>query len=220
MNVIIDFNKGITPVIILLTILFSGQWSNPTVWVYFGLHGCYGLIWVLKSRCGFGDTRFMRQIGMSEQISVAVALVLYWLPLYVIVRDDVHANLAWMGLCIMMFGVGVFFHFAADMQKTMFLEWRQWARENAPEQAKKTMPNILSTKLWTLSRNPNYFGELLIYLSFTMLPFNWLPAVWLCAMIGMVWMPGMANKDQSLSRFGKEFTEYKKRTKKFIPFVY
>jgi steroid 5-alpha reductase family enzyme len=78
------------------------------------------------------------------------------------------------------------------MQKTMFLEWRQWAKKHASENGKTApMPNILSNKLWQRTRNPNYFGELLIYSSFTLLALHWLPIFWLAMMITIYWLPSM-----------------------------
>ncbi|RMG87786.1 MAG: steroid 5-alpha reductase, partial [Chloroflexi bacterium] len=44
----IDSHKGVTPIVILLLIAIFNQWENPTAWVYWGLHGSYGVLWVLK----------------------------------------------------------------------------------------------------------------------------------------------------------------------------
>jgi hypothetical protein len=38
--------KGLTPIVIGLALLaHPGQWSNPTVWSYFSMHGTYGKFW-------------------------------------------------------------------------------------------------------------------------------------------------------------------------------
>ena len=139
-----------------------------------------------------------------------------------------------------MFGTGVFWHFAADMQKTEFLAYRQaCARMNLPE---GSYPRLLTTRLWAFSRNPNYFGELLIYSSFCLLSMHWVPAVWLLSMVGLYvhlfdlenkkyqyfidggmdryWLPSMRLKDKSLSRFGDEWEQYKRSTAFFIPYIW
>jgi hypothetical protein len=42
-SLVIDAAKGATPLVILLTIMGTGMTDNPTLWTYFGLHGCYGV---------------------------------------------------------------------------------------------------------------------------------------------------------------------------------
>lgn len=78
---------------------------------------------------------------------------------------------AWMmGLAVFLFGNGVFWHFASDMQKSVFLEHRKLYGSNL-----KSFPNLLETKLWARTRNPNYFGETLIYSSFCVMTRSWIP---------------------------------------------
>jgi protein-S-isoprenylcysteine O-methyltransferase Ste14 len=80
-------------------------------------------------------------------------------------------------------------------------------------------PGVLITEgLWGISRNPNYLGELCIYLSFALLALHWAPVLFLGLVIAGVWIPNMRRKDASLSRY-PEFTEYKRRTKLLIPGV-
>ena len=45
----IDFHKGITFIYILALINYYDASSNITIWIYLGLHGTYGILWVLKS---------------------------------------------------------------------------------------------------------------------------------------------------------------------------
>ena len=83
----------------------------------------------------------------------------------------------------------------------------------------KRRPNHLITDgFWSLSRNPNYFGEFLIYSSFALLALHWLPWVVLAAIIVAVWLPYIAKKDKSLFRYAG-YADYKARTRSFVPFV-
>ena len=68
-------------------------------------------------------------------------------------------------------------------------------------------------------RNMNYFGELLIYLSFALLSHHWIPFAILALFILIVWFPNMRRKDRSLSRHAG-YEEYKKRTSLLIPFIW
>jgi steroid 5-alpha reductase family enzyme len=68
-------------------------------------------------------------------------------------------------------------------------------------------------------RNPNYFGELLIYLGFVAIPMHWLPLTALAVMVLGYWVPNMIAKDKSLSRH-PGFAAYKARSWRFIPLVW
>jgi len=69
------------------------------------------------------------------------------------------------------------------------------------------------------TRSINYFGELLIYGTFALLAMHWLPFAILGLAVAVEWLPNMRRKDASLSRY-PQFAEYKKNTRKFIPFLY
>ena len=98
----------------------------------------------------------------------------------------------------------------ADYQKTQF---------------KKNPDNkdlFITTGLWSWSQHPNYFGELLIYLSFVLLVIEtslwWLPATILVLFIVAVWIPNMIKIDKSLSRFD-EHKSYKEKTAFIVPYI-
>ena len=84
--------------------------------------------------------------------------------------------------------------------------------------ALKLHPGLITNGLFALSRNPNYFGELLIYLGMALLALHWLPLVMLGLFVTVYWYPSMRKKDRSLSRY-PEFAEWKKQSRLFIPFL-
>jgi steroid 5-alpha reductase family enzyme len=78
---------------------------------------------------------------------------------------------------------------------------------------------LITTGLWKYLRNPNYFGELLIYASFLILAADLYATIVLGSFILFVWVPNMQSKEKSLSRF-PEFEHYRRQSWQFIPFLY
>jgi protein-S-isoprenylcysteine O-methyltransferase Ste14 len=198
----IDSHKAVTGLFVLTLIALYGRWPNTTAWVYLALHGTYGLLWVLKSRL-FGDKSWDRPASLRWGVLVAWGgLTVYWVAPWLLISRNVQAPAWYLALCIALYAVGVFLHFASDMQKHMWLKLRPG--------------ELLTTGLWTRVRNPNYLGELLIYLSFALLALHWIPLVLLALFVAAYWAPNMVRKDRSLSRY-PEFAAYRTRTKLFIP---
>lgn len=200
----IDSHKGVNFLAILGIMAWYNAWQNPTLWLYLAMHGTYGFLWILKSRC-FGDASWERETGIAYGLLIWGGLSLYWLTPWWIAHFNVEAPPWYLAMCVAIYSFGVFFHFAADMQKHMHL---RHARDT-----------LLTEGLWSLSRNPNYFGELLIYAGFTLLAMHWAPLLVLAAFIAAVWVPNMIRKDRSLGRY-PEFPAYRQKTAWLIPFIF
>jgi steroid 5-alpha reductase family enzyme len=199
----IDSHKFANGPVILAMMLHYGATRNPTAWVYLALHGTYGLLWVVKSRT-FGDRQWEKPVSLVTGLGTWAVLSLYWIAPWMITSRSSQAPPWFLGLAIAGYIVGVFFHFVSDMQKHAALRAR---------------PGVLVTDgLWSRTRNPNYFGELLIYVSFTSLALDWIPLAVLGAVVLSVWVPNMLRKDRSLSRY-PEFAAYKSRTALLVPFL-
>lgn len=199
----IDPLKGMSFLVVLVMMAIHNQWHNPTAWVYLALHGTYGILWALKSRF-FGDHQWEEPLSAGFALVIVGGLALYWLAPWLLTSRGVEVPPWYLGLCISLYASGVFFHFASDMQKHTSLTLR---------------PGLVTSGLWSLSRNPNYFGELLIYLSFALLALHWLPIVILVLFVAVYWYPNMRKKDHSLARY-PEFAAWKNRTRLFIPFIF
>ena len=197
----IDTHKAANAAAIALLMAAYDAWHNETAWVYLALHGTYGLLWLAKSRI-FGDKSWEAPADLLLGLKTWAALTLYWIGPWVIVRDDLHAAPWLIALCVSMWGFGVFLHFAADMQKHAHLL-------HAPG-------TLLTTGLWARCRNPNYLGELLMYLSFCLLSRHWAPMAVLALFVAFLWLPNMLRKDRSLARY-PEFAAWKERSCLFIP---
>ena len=201
----IDSHKGLTGLYVLGLIAYYHAWDNLLAWIYFALHGTYGVLWILKSRY-FGDKNWERPVNIGVGFGTWVALSLYWISPWLIVTHRNHPVAPWVyGACIALYVFGVFLHFASDMQKHMSLTYRRGT--------------LLTDGLWSLSRNPNYLGELLHLSRLHALADELDSARWRSALVVVdVWVPNMRRKDKSLSRY-PEFAAYKQQTKLLIPYL-
>jgi steroid 5-alpha reductase family enzyme len=201
----IDFHKGITFLYILGLIYFYSAFDNVAIWVYLGLHGTYGVLWVMKSMI-FPDKSWEEDTGLIYGLVILIGLSLYWISPWIIVsgyftNGQMVVIPNWLiSVVIFSFGIGVFLHFSSDMQKYTTL--------------KLNPGQLITDGLFQKSRNMNYVGEFLIYLSFALLSMHWLPILILAVFILVVWVPNMIKKDSSLSRY-EGFAEYKKKTRIF-----
>ena len=200
----IDIHKGATAPMVFILIWYFHQWENTTAWIYLALHGSYGIMWVLKSMI-FPDKTWEAKCSIWYGLYIWGGLTLYWISPFIIMSTPVYNSPMYLGLMVAIFAMGIFFHYAADMQKHAYL---------------KLKPGELITDgLMSRCRNTNYFGELLIYLSFALLSRHWIPIVVLVSFMIIIWIPNMRRKDKSLSRY-PEYAEYKKRSSLMIPFIW
>lgn len=200
----IDSHKGVTFLAVLGLMAWFNQWQNPTAWIYLALHGTYGWLWVLKSRL-FPDQQWESEKGLWYGLYIWAGLSLYWISAFIITSRGVQAPPWLLGLTVCIYTVGIFLHYVADMQKYIELKYNPG--------------HLITDGLLSRARNINYFGELLIYLGFGLLAMHWLPLVVILLFFIIVWVPNMLKKDKSLARY-PEFSEYKRKSKFFIPFLF
>lgn len=200
----IDSHKGASAVFIVGLIAWQDAWQNTTALLYLALHGSYGILWVTKSRM-FPDQSWEKKCGPARGLVIWLALSLYWLAPWLLVHYQQQAPGWLQASCVALYAGGVFLHFSADMQKHVMLSLRPG--------------ELIASGLWSRLRNPNYFGELLIYLSFALLAMHWLPLLVLLVFVLGYWLPNMWRKDRSLSRY-PQFAAYRARSWLFIPLIY
>ena len=202
----IDFHKGITFLYILALINYYDAFNNITIWIYLGLHGTYGVLWVMKSLI-FPDKSWEQKTNLIYGLIIIFGLSLYWISPWIIVSGYFNNGAVvivpnWLiSIIIFLFGVGVFLHFSSDMQKYTAL--------------KLNPGHLITDGLFKKSRNINYVGEFLIYLSFALLSMHWIPLVVLVIFIISIWIPNMIKKDKSLSRHS-DFNKYKSNSRIFL----
>ena len=152
----IDSHKGATPVCVLVLMSFYGAWDNPTAWLYLATHGLYGVLWVIKSET-YPDRSWEAACSLGYGLLIWAGLSLYWIAPWIICAMDVRVAPAFAAGCVAVFGLGIFLHFVSDMQKHMQLS---------------LAPGLMTDGLWGRVRNPNYLGELLIYVGISALAWH------------------------------------------------
>ena len=195
----IDSYKAFTAFFIVYLMVYYEQRENRTLWVYLSTHGVYCLLWLHKSM-SFGDKSWEEPAG-PEGVMVWVVLSPFWISPWYIASKNYEAPAWLLGLAVATFVVGMFYHFVSDMQKTTTLSVRK---------------GLITSGLWARTRNPNYFGEFLTYLGFSLLACHWATFIGFAFLVSIVWVPNMKKKDASLSRY-PEFEEYKRRSGIFFP---
>ncbi len=195
----INTHKILTPLIVLGMMFFFDFWG-ALAWLYLALHGTYCLLWMIKEYT-FRDRRFEEAIHpVAGFIFVFGMLGLYWMSPYLIVSGRLDAPGWLIALSVFLVVVGVFFHFTSDAQKYVQLRMHK---------------GLITNGLFSRTRNPNYLGEMLIYLGFAILAQHWLPFLAL-AYWWIYFVRNMLKKDASISRY-PEFAEYKQRSGLLFP---
>ncbi len=96
---------------------------------------------------------------------------------------------------------GRFLHYVNDAQKYYTLRYQK---------------GLITDGLFSQTRNPNYLGEILIYVGFAPVAHHWLPFVILGAWVFGFFFRNMRRKDESLS-LHPAFDQYKRRSGLLLP---
>lgn len=195
----INAHKMFTPLVIIGFMIYYDFWG-VLAWVYLSLHGTYCCLWMIKEST-FRDRRFEESIHpIVGFVFVFCMLSAYWAAPYLIISNHLTAPNWLIALSIFITTLGAFYHFVSDAHKHATLSIKK---------------GLITTGLFSRTRNPNYFGEVLIYTGFAMLAQHWIPLLAL-AYWWTFFIRNMLQKDKSISRF-PEFAEWKKKTGLLIP---
>lgn len=204
---VINAQKAGTFAFLGVLIAYYGN-TSPAAWIYLALHGSYGVVWVIKD-LAFPDRSWQQRITIGGGIN-AWALVLgwYWVFGWLLISRPVPPaypipDYAWFALCTSLCVVGCAIMIAADAQKFFTLRER---------------PGLITDGMFRYIRHPNYLGEMMIYGSFALMVWHWLPAVVLAWVWFGVFAINMAVKEASLSRH-PGWDVYRRRSWWLIPGV-
>lgn len=202
---VIDFQKtGTFPFLALLIAWYHN--TSTAAWVYLAMHGSYGLAWMVKD-LAFPDPAWQRRITIASGLYVFFGvLAWYWAFGWLLISGTARPSYplpeyAWFGLCISLCLLGSVIMIAADAQKYFTLRLRR---------------GLITDGMYRHVRHPNYLGEMMIYGSFALMVWHWLPAVVLAVIWAGLFAVNMINQEASLSRH-PGWADYKRRSWWLLP---
>jgi len=176
----------------LLMIYINDCWSFPSC-VYAACHGVYGVVWLCKEAL-YPDTLWTTPVTPGSGLVLFLSLAAsFWTNITVLTSTcDPRMDPSPPQLMVLLsfFILGIWLHHTSDCQKYFVLQ---------------ASPGLITTGLWSHSRNPNYLGELFILGSFA--GFGWnQPAWWwswlmLGVTLGANMAPAIMGKERSLARY-------------------
>ena len=195
----INLHKFLTFAFVLGLMIF---YQNFTIapWVYLALHGSYGIMWLIKDSL-YPDKQWEEEIPVIQGIVTFVFLGSYWIAPFLLISSKVQPSAPLIAIAIATNIFGLFLHYGSDAQKYFTLKYKK---------------GLITEGFFSRSRNPNYLGEILIYLGFAILSSHWIPLAILGTFSALVFIPNMLKKDKSLSRYPK-FAAYKERSGLLLP---
>ncbi|GAA4804443.1 methyltransferase family protein [Lysobacter hankyongensis] len=196
----INLQKGGTLPFVLALMWAHDCWT-PTAWVYLGLHGSYGLVWLLKDAI-FPDPSWEKKITLGGALNAWLfVLGPYWIAPWLIVSQRIEQSPAVLGGAIVLYAIGLALMVGADAQKHFVLRAR---------------PGLIVDGFFARTRNPNYLGEMMLYAAFAVVAGHWLPWLVLAWVWGGVFLPNMLRKDARMARH-PGWAAYRARTGLLFP---
>jgi protein-S-isoprenylcysteine O-methyltransferase Ste14 len=202
---VINFQKiGTFPFLALLIAWYHN--TSAAAWIYLAMHGSYGLVWIVKD-LAFPDPAWQRRITIGGGINAFLSVLgWYWVFGWLLISGASQPTYplpdnAWFGVCISLCILGCVIMIAADAQKYFTLRLER---------------GLITDGMYRYVRHPNYLGEMMIYGSFALMVWHWLPVVVLAWVWGGLFAVNMTLQEASLSRY-PGWAEYKQRSWWLLP---
>merc|ERR1719330_1421389 len=145
-------------------------------------------------------------------IIFAYPLGVFYLPMFCLMSEACPGGmfsrgdeLGLVGLGLMFYLIGFFYHFCSDIQKYFVLKHQQ------PR-------SLIADGVFAHTRNPNYFGEVMIYIGYGLWSCSYIVIpIFVSAWLIIFW-PNMLAKEASMSRY-PQHVAWKSRTGFMIPWL-
>ncbi|MER3492000.1 MAG: steroid 5-alpha reductase [Mastigocladus sp. ERB_26_2] len=201
----INIAKVLTIILLLIFSFVFGIQDLRQV-IYLCLHVSYCLWWLLEQWL-FPQRRqiFSEPVGIGGLIWALLFVgVFYSLPGYLAFTNPVPLSAIATAVALPLYIFGTLINATADIQKLT---------------AKQYGAQLVRDNIWRFSRNINYFGDLLRYVSFAVVA----SSVWaylVPAVILMLYVQRISQKEQSMSAKYQNYADYQKSSSRLIPFVW
>jgi protein-S-isoprenylcysteine O-methyltransferase Ste14 len=196
----INAHKALVIPVVLSMMWVYQNWSTEA-FVYLSIHGTYSILWLIKQSL-YPDRRFDGQQPIwIGALFVFLPLAGYYAAPYLLISRHLTVPPYLVGVVLAIYTIGVFLHYVSDAQKYYTL---------------KLQKGLIEEGLFGRTRNPNYLGEILIYVSFALISLHWLPFLILAGWVFGFFLRNMVKKDKSMSRH-PQFEEYRRRTGLLFP---
>ena len=205
---VINFQKAGTFFLLGFLIWFYDN-DSTAAWVYLALHGSYGVVWLIKD-LSFPDPGWQKKITIAGGINAFLGVLgWYWVFGWLLISgysDPVYPlpEHVWFALCISLCLIGSVIMIAADAQKYYTLRLQR---------------GLITDGLYRYIRHPNYLGEMMIYSSFALMVWHWLPMLVLAWVWLGVFAVNMIHKEASMSRY-PEWAAYRLRSWWLVPGIW
>jgi protein-S-isoprenylcysteine O-methyltransferase Ste14 len=175
--------------------------------IYLCLHISYCLWWLVEQ--WFYPLRrqqiFSESVGVTGFIfSLLFVGFLYSFPGYLAFTNPEPLSWAAAAVALPLFFFGSLINATADIQKLT---------------AKQYGAGLVNDGIWRFSRNINYFGDLLRYLSFSVVA----GSIWsylVPTLIALLYIQRVFSKEQSMSQKYPNYQEYQQSSARMIPFIW
>lgn len=178
------------------------------------------LIWALSEIVGSYIIPVLRQKGKVKTRSDKGSRLIIWLSIFVsIALSSFFATNGIAPLPEYFFYIGIILMLAG----IAFRQWAIWVlgRFFSTKVRIVSGHRIVKEGPYRFLRHPSYTGALMILLGLGLGSRTWLGTIIIVVLFSLVYGYRMNVEENALkSEFGKEYTEYSKKTKRLIPFVY
>ena len=196
----INAHKILVPPIVLAMMWYFSNWSAEA-YIYLSLHGTYAILWLIKEKL-YPDRRFQdKQPVWIGILFIFLPLAGYYLALYLLISRHIVLPPPITGLVLLLYILGIFLDYVVDAQKFHTLRLQR---------------GLIEDGLFGRTRNPNYLGEILIYVAFAIMSWHWLPFLVLAGWVFGFFARNMWAKDRSMARH-PGFASYKAGTGLLFP---
>ncbi len=148
---------------------------------------------------------FSESVGVGGLVSALLIVgVFYALPGYLAFTNPEPISLPIVAVALPLFIFGSLINASADIQKLT---------------AKQYGAGLVRDGIWRFSRNINYFGDLLRYVSFSVVA----GSIWAYVVpvsIALLYLQRIFQKEQSMPQKYQDYQEYQQSSTRLIPFIW